>query len=191
MKVKELLKLCGEMANLSFSADDESTDGQESVQGESETKDGVAKRLLNCCNFTLEELYRDYATSLRKTVIEVVDGFADTSAYRMCRVISLVDGEGNDVKYRYTEGGLSVDGDGKYNLCYARLPNDVTLDDDVTLPSPRITERVLAYGILREYFAVVGDTATASQWDERYKNALRIADVKCSSMRMPPVGRWI
>ena len=183
MKVKELLKLCGEMANLAFP-------DEESVESEAERQGSLVRQLLNCCNFTLEELYRDYAGSIRKTVVEVVDGFADTSEYRLCKVISLVDGEGNDVKYRYTEGGLAVSEDGKYNLCYARLPADVTLEDDVTLPSPRITERVLAYGILREYFTVVGDTSTASQWDERYKDALRIADVKSSSMRMP-VGRWI
>ena len=183
MKVKELLKLCGDMANLAFPDDEE-------IESELETQGSTVRQLLNCCNFTLEELYRDYASSVRKTVVEVVDGFADTSAYRLSKVISLVDGEGNDVKYRYTEGGLSVEEDGKYNLCYARLPGDVNLEDEVTLPSPRITERVLAYGILREYFAIIGDRATASLWDERYKDALRIADVKSSSMRMP-VGRWL
>ncbi|MCH5160051.1 MAG: hypothetical protein J1F66_04295 [Clostridiales bacterium] len=182
MKVKDLLKICGEMANLNLN--------EENIESELETQGSSVRQLLNCCNFTLEELYRDYASSIRKTVVEVVDGFADTSAFKLSKVISLVDGEGNDVKYRYTEGGLSVDEDGKYNLCYARLPNDVGLDDDVSLPSPRISERMLAYGILREYFTIIGDTLTASQWDERYKDSLRIADVKSSSMRMP-VGRWL
>ena len=183
MKVKELLKLCGEMANLPVPDENELT-------SEVEQQGSVSRQLLDCCNCTIEELYRDYASSIRKTVVEVVDGFADTSAFRLCKVISLVDGEGNDVKYRYTEGGLSVDEDGKYNLCYARLPSDVELDDEVNLPSPRITERVLIYGILRDYFTRVGDGLTASQWEERYKDALRIADVKSSHMRMP-VGRWL
>ena len=183
MKVKDLLKLCGERANLPFPDEEE-------IESEMATLGSCVRQLLNCCNNVLEELYRDYASSIRKTVVDVVDGFADTSGYRLCKVISLVDGEGNDVKYRYTEGGLLVDEDGKYNLCYARLPVEVGLEDEVTLPSPRITERILAYGILREYFAMVGDRLTASQWDERYKDALRIADVKSSSMRMP-VGRWL
>ena len=183
MKVKELLKLCGEMGNLVFPDDSE-------IDSQLETQGSLLRQLINCCNNTIEELFRDYASSIRKTVVEVVDGFADTSGYKLCKVISLVDREGNDVKYRYTEGGLSVQEDGKYNLCYARLPNDVTLEDEVTLPSPRITERMLAYGILREYFTVVGDTLTASQWDERYKDSLRIADVKNSPMRLP-VGRWL
>ena len=183
MKVKELLKLCGEMGNIDFP-------NEEEIDSEVETTGSVVRQLLNCCNFTLEELYRDYASALRKTVVDVIDGFADTSALRLSKVISLVDSEGNDVRYRYTEGGLSVNEDGRYNLCYARLPAAVTLDDDITLPSPRITERILAYGVLREYFTVVGDTFSASQWDERYKDALRIADVKSSPMRMP-VRRWL
>ena len=181
MKVKDLLKLCGEMGNLNLPDD---------VESDTEGQLNRVRQLLNCCNFTLEELYRDYASSIRKTVVEVVDGFGDTSGLRMCKVISLVDGEGNDVKYRYTEGGLAVDADGRYNLCYARLPNDVNLNDDVTLPSPRITERMLAYGILREYFAINGDNLNSAIWDERYKDALRIVEVKTSSMRMP-VGRWL
>ena len=183
MKVKELLKLCGEMANLDFPEDSRLT-------AELNTQGSCARRLLTCCNNTVEELFRDYASALRKTVVEVVDGFADTGSFKLCKVISLVDGEGNDVKYRYTEGGIAVDKDGKYNLCYAKLPSELQIDDEVTLPSPRVTERIVAYGILRDYFTVVGDTVTAAQWDERYKDALRASDVKNSAMRMP-VGRWL
>ena len=183
MKVKELLMLCSEMGNLTFPADNE-------IDTELNTAGSCIRQLLVCCNCILEELYRDYASALRKTVVEVVDGFADTSAFKLSKVISLVDGEGNDVNYRYTEGGLAVSQDGKYNLCYARLPDEVGIDDELTLPTPRITERILAYGVLREYFAIIGDRQTSSQWEERYKDALRIADVKSSPMRMP-VGRWL
>ena len=183
MKVKELLKLCAEMGNLDFPEDNK-------LNSELNTQGSCARRLLNCCNDTVEELFRDYAASLRKTVVEVVDGFADTSKYKLCKVISLVDGEGNDVKFRYTEGGIAVDADGKYNLCYAKLPSELGANDDVALPSPRITERIVAYGILRDYFTIVGDAVSASQWEDRYKNALRVSDVKNCSMRMP-VGRWL
>ena len=182
MKVKELIVLCAEMGCIYLPLDTYSTDV--------ETVGTSARQLLNCCNFVLEELYRDYASSIRKTVVEAKDGFIDTSLLKLCKVISLVDGEGNDVQYRYVEGGLTVKKDGKFNLSYARLPIEVNIKDEVTLPSPRITERMLAYGILREYFSINGDTSTASLWDERYKDALRIADTKISSMRMP-ARRWL
>ena len=181
MKVNEIIKMTVEILNLDLQIDD--------IDGEMPDSN-IAKILLNSCNFVYEELFRDYATSLRKTVVEVTDGFADTSIYRMCRVISLVDAEGNDVKYRYSDGGLYVEKDGKYNLCYARLPDVLGWGDEVRMPSPRITERMFVYGVVREYYAVTADWTLAKEWDTRFKDALQVAGVKTSSLKMP-VGRWV
>ena len=180
MTVNEIIKLSSEILNLEFP--NEYFDGEMPA-------DNVVKILLNSCNFVYEELFRDYATSLRKTVVEVKDGFVDTSLCRMCRVISLVDEEGNDVKFRYGDGGLYAE-DGRYNLCYARLPDVLRWGDEVHMPSPRITERMFVYGVVREFYAVTGDWALAKEWDTRFKNALQVAGVKTSSLRMP-VGRWL
>ena len=185
MKVSQIVKICGEMINLGLP--DELFD--EGVSGSVAGQNPDVKVLINCCNFVLEELYRDYATSLRKTVAQAVEGFVDTSQYKLCKVISLVDAEGNDVKFRYGDGGLYVDKDGKYNLCYARLPNAVEWEDEIVMPSPRVTERMLIYGVIREYFASQGDWSSAKQWDVRFKDALMVSQVKVSSMRLP-VGRW-
>lgn len=182
MKVSQLVKICGEILNLGFP--------EELFAGSISTTDNTdAVALLNCCNFVLEELYRDYATSLRRTVVESVEGFVNTSEFKLCKVISLVDAEGNDVKFRYGDGGLYVDKDGKYNLCYARLPSEVAWNDEIVMPSPRITERMLIYGVMREYFAMQGDWNNAQQWDTRFKDALRSSEVKISSMHLP-VRRW-
>ena len=181
MKINEIIKMSSEILNLDLS---------EENFGNEMPEEPVIKILLNCCNFVYEELFRDYATSLRKTVVEVCDGFVDTSVYKMCRVISLVDAEGCDVKYRYADGGLYVEMDGKYNLCYARLPDVLGWGEEVRMPSPRITERMFVYGVVREYYAVTGDWALAKQWDARFKDALQVAGVKTSSMRLP-VRRWL
>lgn len=184
MKVSQIVKICGEMLNIAFP--DEFFD----VSANNDVTDSVdAVALVNCCNFVLEELYRDYATSLRRTVVESAEGFVDTSKYKLCKVISLVDAEGNDVKFRYGDGGLYVDKDGKYNMCYARLPAQMEWNDEIAMPSPRITERMLIYGVIREYFAMQGDWNNAKQWDSRFKDALRSSEVKISSMRLP-VRRW-
>lgn len=181
MKINEIIKMSSEILNLNLPTE---------LFDEEMPDDNMVRILLNSCNFVYEELYRDYATSLRKTVVEVIDGFVDTSVYRMCRVISLVDAEGNDVTFRYGDGGLYVDADGKYNLCYARLPDVLGWGDEVCMPSPRITERMFVYGVVREYYAVTGDWTLAKQWDTRFKDALQVAGVKTSSMRMPVRG-WL
>ena len=181
MKINEIIKMSSEILAL---------DLPEEYFGDEMPDSNVIKILLNSCNFVYEELFRDYATSLRKTVVEVKDGFADTSVYRMCRVISLVDAEGNDVKFRYADGGLYVDTDGRYNLCYARLPDILSWGEEARMPSPRITERMFVYGVVREYYAVTGDWTLAKAWDTRFKDALQVAGVKTSSMKMP-VRRWL
>lgn len=185
MKVSQIVKICGEILNLGL--DDNLFDG--SVAGSEALQNSEVKTLVNCCNFVLEELYRDYATSMRRTVVDAVEGVVDTSQFKLCKVISLVDAEGNDVKFRYGDSGLFVSKDGRYNLCYARLPNQLAWDDEVPMPSPRITERIFIYGVVSEYFATQGDWASAKQWDTRYKDALQASQVKVSSMRLP-VGRW-
>ncbi|MCH5156337.1 MAG: hypothetical protein J1G02_00495 [Clostridiales bacterium] len=182
MKTNEIIKTSAEILNLGLP--------QEYFDSEVLPDDNVVKILLNSCNFVYEELYRDYATSLRKTVVEVIDGFADTASLHMCRVISLLDEQGCDVNYRYGDGGLYVQSDGKYNLCYARLPDVLGWGDQVHMPSPRITERTFVYGIVREFYAVTGDWELAKAWDTRFKDALQVAGVKTSSMRMPARG-WL
>ena len=182
MKTNDIIKMSAEVLNLDLP--------NEYFDSELQPDDNLVKILLNSCNFVYEELFRDYATSLRKTVVVVIDGFADISVYRLCRVISLVDAEGNDVPYRYSDGSLYVATDGRYNLCYARLPDILGWGDEVRMPSPRITERMMVYGVAREYYAITGDWTNALQWDTRFKDALQVAGVKTSSMKMP-VGRWL
>lgn len=183
MKLYEILKTCGEI--LALDLPDEYFSSEVS-----EVTDARAKILVNCANFVNEELYRDYATSLRKTVVYATDGFIPTAALKMCKVISLTDSQGVEVKFRYGDGGVYVSSDGRYNVCYARLPDILGWLSEVTLPSPRITERILVYGIVREYYAVLGDWANAKQWDDRFKDALQVACCKTSSMRLPIRG-WL
>lgn len=181
MKLYEIIKTCGEVLNLDF---------PEEYFTANSNDDGRVKILVNCANFVYEELYRDYATALRKTVVDAVNGFVDTSVYKLCKVITLTDSEGNDVKFRYGDGGIYVDEDGRYNICYARLPDILGWKDEVAMPSPRITERIFVYGVVREYLATLGDWANAKQWDDRFKSALQVACSKTTSMRLPVRG-WL
>lgn len=147
-------------------------------------------RIVSCCNLVLEELYRDYAAHCRKTVAEARDGFISTSEYNLCRVLSLCDGEGSPVSFRYTEGGVLVKKDGKYNMTYAKLPVEVGINDNITLPSPKITDRIFIYGVLREYLLQNGDYTAAQVWREKFEDALSVANMQTVSGVMP-VRRWL
>ncbi len=182
MKLKELIKVVGELLSLElaegyFEKDTAPTDNS------------FVSKLLTCFEQVYDELYRDYATAIRKTVVESAGGVIDLSGYRLCKVISLVDGEGKNVPFRYSDNALRAD-DGRYNLTYARLPNHVSWNDELVMPSSCISERVLVYGVMREYLASINDWATARQWEERFKNALQAASSKTVSMHLPLRG-WL
>ena len=183
MKVKEIVQLCNEICNLEL-PQNTSTELTEETANANET----ARKLIVCCNSVLEDLYCNYGADIATCEVTAQDGFVDTSELDLCRVLKLKDSQGANVKFRYTADGLFV-GDGKYVLTYAKLPKTVEWNSEVRLPSPRITERVLVYGILSRYFSIVEDLERAENWEARYQNALRAVRIKSSSMTMP-TRRW-
>ncbi len=181
MKLRELLYICSDLLCLEYSENSFSAD---------RSPDLTQKKLVNCFRFAYEELYRDYAVSLRRTVVEAKDGTVDLSAYNLNKVVSLVDAEGNDVKFRYGDNRLLLDKEGTYNLCYSRLPDNVEWNDEVVMPSPAVSERLLAYGVVREFLASLNDWQGAKAWDDRFKNGLQAALSKTASLHMPQ-RRWL
>lgn len=183
MKVSQIAKICKELANLDLPPNCYQTEGDY-------TQDATALRLLTVANLVLEELYCNYTTAIVKAVVTSKDGIIDTTKIALCKVVKLTDSQGNDVSYRYTERGLFVEMDGTYNLLYAKLPKEVGWNEEFALPSPRITPRIFAYGVLAEYFHSIGDQAQTDRYLARYNDALAFATRKISPMKMP-ARRWL
>ena len=183
MKVSQIAKICKELANLDLPPNcyQDVTDDY--------TQSDCAKLILTVSNLVLEDVYCNYATSLVKVVVVSNDGIIDTSNLQLNRVVALTDSQGNNVAYRYTERGLFVDYNGTFNLLYAKLPPQVDWNDEFLLPSPRITPRVFAYGVLAEYFHSIADDVQAERYQSKYQAALRIATRKITPTKMP-ARRW-
>ncbi len=181
MKLKELIQKCSELLGLELS--------RSYFQATSQPQNTYIDKLVACFDSVYEELFRDYASPLRRTVVQSADGVVDLSGLRLNKVVSLTDGEGRDVPFRYSDNALSVGRQGSFNLCYSRLPDDVAWDEEIKLPAPYLSDRLLTYGIMREYLCTVGDWSAAGMWDERYRTAITAACSKTTSMRLP-VGRW-
>ena len=182
MKVSQIAKICKELANLDLPPDCYQTDGDH-------TQNNCAVMLLAVANLVLQDLYCNCATAVEKAVVTSKNGLISTQNLNLCNVVRLTDAQGNDMPYRYTERGLFVDYDGTFNLLYAKMPQEVDWNDEFNLPSPRMTPRLFAYGMLGEYFHSIGDTVQAERYLTKYNDALRIATRKITSIKMP-ARRW-
>lgn len=182
MKVSQIAKICKELANLDLPPDCYQTDGDY-------TQNNCAVMLLAVANLVLQDLYCNWSTAVEKAIVTSENGLINTQNLNMCNVVRLTDGQGNDLPYRYTERGLFVDYDGTFNLLYAKMPQDIAWNDEFNLPSPRMTPRLFAYGMLGEYFHSIGDTIQAERYLSKYNEALRIATRKITSIKMP-ARRW-
>lgn len=178
MTVIEVIKAVNDILNLGLNTE-ESWDNQPPCAA-----------LLACCNFTLEELYRKYATGCRQTVVEAVNGFIPTTDIKLCRVFSLTDSCGRSVRFKYATEGLTVQSDGKFNLTYAKLPDNLDFTSGVSLPTPRITERIFIYGVIAEYLRVIGDYTASNVWRDKYDDALIVATADKTTAKMP-TRRWL
>lgn len=182
MKVSQIAKICKELANLDLPPNCYQTEGDY-------TQDATATLLLTVANLVLEEIYCNYTNAIAKAVVNSKDGFVDTTKLSLCKVVKLTNSQGIDVPFRYTERGLFVENDGTFNLLYAKLPKQVDWNEEFILPSPRITPRIFAYGVLGEYFHSIGDGVQTQRYQDKFHDAMAFATRKISPMRMP-ARRW-
>ena len=183
MRVSQIVSLCNQLCNLELPVNCDS-----SFTISTAHENATLRKLIVCCNTVLEDLYCNYFTVIATCEVTATGGVIDTSKLDFCRVLKLTDKNGNNVRYRYTENGLFAE-DGDYLLTYAKRPAAVDWFTEVVLPSSRISERVVVYGMLAEYFLAVEDLELALAWETRYQNALHAASIKNSSMTLP-VGKW-
>ncbi len=180
MKLKQIVKLCGQLCGITLPSD---------LDDAATQSDKTVMLLVNCCNLVLDELYREYAASVCKTVVEAADGFIDTSTLPLGKVLSLTDGYGCDVPFKYTQNGLITEQKGKLNLCYSRQSVGAEWNEELPLPTPQISARIVVYGVVAEYLQAAGDINGYSLWRQRYEDALR-ACCRSHCNRMP-VRRWL
>ena len=154
-------------------------------------EDSRCLQILSCSNFVLEQLYREYASYVRKTVVEAVKGLIDTSALKLCKVFALTNSSGAKVPFTYTSQGLAVQTDGRYNLTYAKLPQEIVQgEEEIIMPSPKITIRMFIYGVCAEYLYRICDYTRSASYEEKFKSALTVASMSRNNCVMP-VRRWL
>ena len=142
----------------------------------------VLNQLIKAYNFIQNELATEFVPLIHKESIGSKEGCFSLSKLekRLAYIVSFKDGYAQNLKYKIIGDKLIFEGKGELTYCYC--PEKATIDDESLLLVP---ERVVAYGILREYFLLNTCPSEASHYETKFKNSLFNFSRKKSEIVMP------
>lgn len=147
--------------------------------------------MLFCLNQVLTAIASDYLPVVKEEQLVCLSGTFELQELGQGRVheIKKVECDGINIGFK-TVGSVVKTGKGLLTVYYAALPESATLESTILGFDPRLTERIVAFGIATEYFFITGEFTQAAVWENRYKAALESACRKKSEITIPP-RRWL
>lgn len=185
MLVKNIiLKVCDFIENAELARAIEEGDVLTAEQQELQDK------LVKCFNLVLNEIASEYLPMVKVEKVKAKGDMIEFSKLnlRPCDIVYVKDSLGGNVQFRVFDQFLLIDKqDCEVEVCYNAYPNDLSFYQEI---DTKLSERVYAYGIVREYYFIQTLYEDAKVWDERFKNALAAADRKKGETVLPR-RRWI
>ena len=82
--------------------------------------------------------------------------------------------------------------DGKtVSVLYSYAPAPLTIDDEFVYPAFAVSERLIEYGMLAEYYLVLGDAASSEVWENKYREEIENLLSRSKVRGRIPPRRWI
>ncbi|MBR2989302.1 MAG: hypothetical protein IKC64_06245 [Clostridia bacterium] len=132
--------------------------------------------LLRCANLVLSEISCAYYPLKTTQKVRAKGRYIH---YRdlekpLVDIYSIKSSSGESVRFSEYYDRIFVYGesDGEFEIEYSYPCPSLALDDEIPYQSERVSERILSYGTVCEYYVVSGMTSEASVWQKRYYNAL-------------------
>ncbi len=138
-----------------------------------ETEKEVDK-LLSCYKLIISELCEEYLAVKKAETFSTTDGVINYGKFSKVplEIKSCYEGE-REVDFTVTPLHLKTES-GSVTVVYEYYPEIISLDDDCPYTGTRISERIIAMGVCREYLLISGLFDEAVVFDERYQKALSI-----------------
>ena len=199
MKLREIVKLSSIMLNIedvlnSTKLYDESFDVlDEDTTLTSDTNiDKTFNLLIRCFNLVYSEIATDYLHLINKEKIEVKNGQFELKNLNknFYKFVKLEDKNFNSVNCEiYNDTLYSLDGE--YGLVYCYKPSFVTLNSEIDDFNGKITDRVLAYGLNKEYCYILGLYEDAESYKTKFEESLKSLNVIKKNIVLKNKRRWI
>lgn len=169
-------------------------DAADAISANNTLTDEVS-RLKRACltylNAVLDELARGYFPLLATEEVDTEDGVAEFASFSFKPIeIKRVTADGKDVKWHISPDYLHANAQ-TVTVCYAYTPDALTENDEFFYPDFAVGERLVEYGMVAEFFLVLGDASGSAVWENKYRNEIEnLLSHSTVKGRIPP-RRWI
>ncbi len=171
MKVKEILTDVATYLNMPDLLETTLFDGSKTATDEQKN---IIDFLIKCCNLVVNQIATEYYTFKDKKKVSSTNGkinYSSISFYPIVDIIKVKRG-GVDVKYVCHSTYLEVPV-GEIEVEFAFTPSPATMvSSNIELYNYKINPRVIAYGVVAEYYYINGIYDDATIWDNRFKTSL-------------------
>ncbi len=153
-----------------------------------EDKQTLLSKLIKCFNLVRNEIVSEYMPIVKMERILANEGkiYFDQFDGKVIDILSVKDRFGNSVKYKIFDGYMTVERPDVF-VYYNSSVDELGIDDQFY---STISERVYAYGVVREYYFIQTLYDDAKVWDERFKASLQTFERKKGDTILPR-RRWL
>ncbi len=178
MTVRDIVKLSSTMLELNDvlnleCLNDETFNITKEYNVTTEDEKNCLVKLVRCFNNVYTEIATDYLSLVKIENITVESGSFDLTnlSNKFYKFIKLLNEFGEDVRCEIYDEILYVK-NGKYRLYYCYVPEFATLNDKVNNFNGRVTERVFALGLNKEFCYMNGMLDEANFYRNEFERSL-------------------
>lgn len=145
----------------------------------------VIDDLVMICNKVIQEIATDYLPCVAYEYVEVEVGCFDISDLEntLLAIKFIKTSKLSNVKFE-VYGTSVIIKNGSYVIAYSYLPDELVFTDSISDFSFRLTDRVISYGVVSEYFAINGQYDDSYIWEKRFREGLSCANQRLDSIVM-------
>ena len=146
--------------------------------------------LVSCYNLVENEVAREYIPLIMEETFETDTGviYYSQLSEKAVRILKTQNGFGTDIPCALFPDYLKTQA-GKITVRYSYAPKEKTLEDECAF-TWRVSENLLVYGVVAEYYLAGGFFEESAVWEKKYKDAVAAA-YRAKPAKRISARRWM
>ena len=151
----------------------------------------LLQKLVKCVNLVCDEIATEYFPVMQTQTVKVADGQIDFAQLdsKVQGIDSVKDERGKRVNFCYSQYGITNVDCASASVRYRVAYQWTDFWGEVHFGSPQVTARVVAYGVVAQYYMLCGNYDLAKCWSARFYACLD--QCRRGGEKVMPKRRWL